>query len=80
MLFVKSKPMGESFINFNYGKPENVVYDIPGYPNKENLKIYDNVYFDTLNGALLVIEGREHIEGQVNQPIIEKLDGGQSRG
>ena len=74
MLFMKNKPMGESFINFNYEKPENTIYVIPGYPNKENLKIHDNVYFDTKNVALLVIEGKEHVEGAVNEPIIEKLD------
>ena len=74
MLFMKNKPMGESFVNFNYEKPENTVYVIPGYPNKENLKIHDNVYFDTKNGSLLVVEGKEHVEGAVNEPIIEKLD------
>ena len=70
MLFMKNKPMGESFVNFNYEKPENTVYVIPGYPNKENLKIHDNVYFDTKNGSLLVVEGKEHVEGAVNEPII----------
>jgi hypothetical protein len=74
MLFMKNRPMGESFINYNKDSPTNTVYAIPGYPNSDNLKIYDNVYYDKKNGSILVIEGTEYVAGAPNDPIIEKLD------